>query len=155
MGCWDWWGYNDFLFDKRAGTYARKDGVQIAAVWRMAERLAGGGGHLAAEGRPAPVLRVVDRSAAQVALAWTPVAGATGYIVERAEAGGEAQPRARVDGGRVSWVDDGLRAESHYRYTLRPLAGSAEGRRPRPSRCAPQPRRRPAIRISRWPAACR
>lgn len=127
MGCWDWWGYNDFLHDPGAGTYARKAGVQIAAVWRMAERLAGGGGHLAAEGRPAPVLRVVDRSAAQVALAWTPVAGATGYIVERAEAGGEAQPRARVDGGRVSWVDDGLRAESHYRYTLRPLAGSAEG----------------------------
>ena len=24
-------------------------------------------------------------------------------------------------------MDDGLRAESHYRYTLRPLAGSAEG----------------------------
>ena len=44
-----------------------------------------------------------------------------------AEAGGEAQPRARVDGGRVSWVDDGLRADSRYRYTLRPLTGSAEG----------------------------
>lgn len=127
MGCWDWWGYNDFLFDRSAGTYARKSGVQVAAVWRMAEWLAGGGGRLAAEAGPAPVLRVVDRSANQVALAWTPVTGATGYIVERAEAGGEAQPRARVDGGRVSWVDDGLRAESRYRYTLRPLTGSAEG----------------------------
>ena len=38
QGCWDWWGYNDFSFDM-TGHYATKDGLQIAAVWRMVQRL--------------------------------------------------------------------------------------------------------------------
>jgi len=32
-GCWDWWGYTD-------QNYATKTGPQLAAVWRMIERLA-------------------------------------------------------------------------------------------------------------------
>jgi poly(3-hydroxybutyrate) depolymerase len=32
-GCWDWWGYTD-------QNYATKTGPQLAAVWRMVERLA-------------------------------------------------------------------------------------------------------------------
>lgn len=127
MGCWDWWGYNDFLHDPGAGTYARKAGAQIAAVWRMAEQLAAGGGRFAAEGGAQPALAVADRSASQAALAWTPVVGATAYVVERAEASGPPQPRAKVDATRVSWVDDGLRPASVYRYTLRPVLGEAEG----------------------------
>ena len=32
-GCWDWWGYT-------GEDYLTKDASQIAAIWRMAERLA-------------------------------------------------------------------------------------------------------------------
>ncbi|MDR0528812.1 MAG: hypothetical protein LBG69_04290 [Zoogloeaceae bacterium] len=37
--CWDWWGYND-TGDQRAGHYATQQGMQISAVWRMAQALA-------------------------------------------------------------------------------------------------------------------
>ena len=92
-------GYNDFLCTTRAPapTPARRgaDRRGVAdgrAARRRRGRLAPGGGRRRCCG-------VVDRSASQVALAWTPVAGATAYVVERAEAGGEPQRRARVDGG--------------------------------------------------------
>ena len=39
QGCWDWWGYNDIFNSK--GRYATKQGLQIAAVRRMLDRLAG------------------------------------------------------------------------------------------------------------------
>ena len=32
-GCWDWWGYT-------GEDYLTKDASQIAAIWKMAERLA-------------------------------------------------------------------------------------------------------------------
>src|SRR5688572_23016232 len=32
-GCWDWWGYT-------GEDYLTKDAPQIAAIWKMAERLA-------------------------------------------------------------------------------------------------------------------
>jgi poly(3-hydroxybutyrate) depolymerase len=38
-GCWDWWGYND-TGDEMTGHYATQQGLQIAAVWRMAEFMA-------------------------------------------------------------------------------------------------------------------
>jgi poly(3-hydroxybutyrate) depolymerase len=38
-GCWDWWGYND-TGDQIAGHYATQQGLQIAAVWRMAQFMA-------------------------------------------------------------------------------------------------------------------
>jgi len=38
-GCWDWWGYNDTT-SRQLGRYATRDGLQIAAVWRMAQALA-------------------------------------------------------------------------------------------------------------------
>ncbi|MFC7477543.1 depolymerase [Dankookia sp. GCM10030260] len=34
-GCWNWWGYG---YDRR---YLFKDGVQVSAIWRMVERVAG------------------------------------------------------------------------------------------------------------------
>ncbi|MCL2022565.1 MAG: hypothetical protein FWG81_11030 [Betaproteobacteria bacterium] len=42
-GCWDWWGYND-MTSRQVGRYATKEGLQIAAVWRMAQALANSGG---------------------------------------------------------------------------------------------------------------
>ncbi|MDR2637980.1 MAG: hypothetical protein LBB55_06550 [Zoogloeaceae bacterium] len=38
-GCWDWWGYND-TGDKQAGNYLTQQGLQTAAIWRMAQALA-------------------------------------------------------------------------------------------------------------------
>jgi poly(3-hydroxybutyrate) depolymerase len=38
-GCWDWWGYND-TGDQMTGYYATQQGLQIAAVWRMAQFMA-------------------------------------------------------------------------------------------------------------------
>ena len=42
-GCWDWWGYND-LGESQVGHYATQNGLQIAAIWRMAQALAGSDG---------------------------------------------------------------------------------------------------------------
>src|SRR5262245_59927187 len=39
-GCWDWWGFNDF--SPGIVTFARKSGVQIAAIKAMLDRLAQG-----------------------------------------------------------------------------------------------------------------
>jgi len=41
-GCWDWWGYND-SGNRQVGNYATQNGLQIAAVWRMAQALVGSG----------------------------------------------------------------------------------------------------------------
>lgn len=114
QGCWDWWGYNDFSFDM-PGHYATKDGIQIAAVWRMVERLAGGGsaGGQAAASAGAPALAVVDTSTQQAALTWTPVAGAAGYAVYR---NGQ-----RVNGSTVKappLVDNTLAPKTAYSYTV-------------------------------------
>lgn len=130
-GCWDWWGYNDFLFDP-AGRYATRDGLQIAAVWRMVQRLGSGGtARVAPAPASVPALRLADASATRVALAWTPVAGASGYRLYRDAGSGSV---AIGDGGAVggmggpSFVDSGLTPATTYRYTVRAVnGGGAEG----------------------------
>ncbi|THF64398.1 extracellular catalytic domain type 2 short-chain-length polyhydroxyalkanoate depolymerase [Pseudothauera rhizosphaerae] len=127
-GCWDWWGYNDFLFDP-AGRYATRDGLQIAAVWRMVQRLAGGGsaGVPATPASGTPVPQLADVSATRVVLVWTPVAGAAGYRIVRSGAG---EPEV-LGGGSVdgpSFVDTGLAPATAYRYRIHVLdAAGAEG----------------------------
>lgn len=133
QGCWDWWGYTDFGYDM-PGHYATRDGVQISAIWRMVEKLASGGAvRVSPVATPMPDLRVIDRSADQVALAWTPVAGAAGYRIYRGEGadagvGGvmHAVTAVTVDG--PSWVDRGLQPQTTYRYLVRAVdAGGTEG----------------------------
>lgn len=124
QGCWDWWGYNDFSFDM-AGHYATRDGAQIGAVWRMVQQLGKGSGTPAATARsPVPRLTLIDASAAQVVLGWTPVSGAVSYRIER-----DGREVGRVDAGPVlTWVDNGLAAEGSYRYTVRAVdAGGKPG----------------------------
>lgn len=132
-GCWDWWGYTDFGYDM-PGHYATRDGVQISAIWRMVEKLASGGaGRVAPVATQMPDLRVVDRSADQVALAWTPVAGAAGYRIYRGEGADagvgsvmHAVTAVTVDG--PSWVDRGLQPQTTYRYLVRAVdASGTEG----------------------------
>lgn len=123
QGCWDWWGYNDYAFDM-TGRYATRDGLQIAAVWRMVERLAGGGEGRVQAGAPVLQARLIDRSATQAALAWTPVDGAQGYRVYRADAGGTPVLRATVEG--YSWADGALMPQTRYRYEVHTI--DAQGR---------------------------
>lgn len=117
QGCWDWWGYNDFGWSM-TGHYATQDGDQIASVWRMAQRLAGAAGTPAATvTTAAPQLNAVDVSDNQVALAWLPVTGASGYRLYR-----NNQPAGEIRGSQtVSWVDNGLAASTTNNYLLRSL----------------------------------
>ena len=73
----------------RAGTFATRDGVQIAAVWRMVEKLTkkGSAAAPATIAGPATHLKVVDQSARQAVLRWQAVEGASGYRVYRATGG--------------------------------------------------------------------
>lgn len=124
MGCWDWWGYNDFGY-QMLGRYATKDGDQIAAVWSMVEKLASGAqgtvSQAAVDGPPA--VSVVDASEKQVALIWKPVAGASGYRVYR-----NGQPVTAGTLQTTAMVDNGLGPTGSYAYTVRSLdSGGAEG----------------------------
>ena len=133
MGCWDWWGYNDipqlatFMIPNPVGTFATAEGVQVAAVWRMAERLA-------AKGKPgswvptvteAPQLQALDQSDDQVLLRWQPVSNATGYRIYRSS----GKDAAKAVGGVVSqvfWADSGLLPLQSYTYTVRAVVNGQE-----------------------------
>ncbi|MCL2076700.1 MAG: hypothetical protein FWH15_09770 [Betaproteobacteria bacterium] len=49
--CWDWWGYND-INSRQMGRYATKEGLQVAAVWRMAQALVNPGDNEAEDFMP-------------------------------------------------------------------------------------------------------
>lgn len=136
MGCWDWWGYNDNVAPRRqpGGSYATAQGLQIAAVWRMAQKLAAKGqpgslGSGASSAGATPQLRALDQSATQVLLRWQPVVGATGYRVYRTRTDlAAAAPQAA---GPVTtqpfWADAALSPATAYRYTVRAVVGGKEG----------------------------
>lgn len=132
QGCWDWWGYTD-------ERYATRNGQQIRAVRAMLDRLAAAETTVAAApdaGRaiaPAANLTVVDRADDEVALAWTPVAGASGYNVYRAEDSVGDYRRlndAPVDGS--SYADTGLKPQTGYRYAVAAIGLDGEGQRSAP-----------------------
>jgi poly(3-hydroxybutyrate) depolymerase len=140
-GCWDWWGYNDKpksswfdpfgLMSKAApvGTYATAEGLQVAAVWRMAQKLAAKGAGASAApavGTAAPQLLALDRSDDQVMLRWQPVSGASGYRVYRSSASQPAQALGSPV-AQLFWVDAGLQPQGSYRYTVRAVADGKEG----------------------------
>lgn len=140
-GCWDWWGYNDkpqtSMFDPMGlmsksapiGTYATSEGVQVAAVWRMAEKLAAKGAPAApaaALTAPATQLLALDQSDDQTMLRWKAVSGATGYRVYRSSGDQPAQAMGDVV-TQLFWVDAGLQPKTSYRYTVRAVVGGQEG----------------------------
>ena len=127
QACWDWWGYNDGLNNR--GRFATQAGLQIAAVRRMLDRLAGkhagvasppeaGGGFGAPSG-----LVVGDFTHGHVALRWDAVAGAVGYSVYRsAAAGGPFRRNQRLNARIVDaplYVDTGLSPRTRYVYVVR------------------------------------
>jgi len=121
-GCWDWWGYNE-------SSYAQKGGSQIQAVYAMLTRLAGGytgwtGAPGGSFGAPAN-LTATDSSNTRVSLAWSPVAGASGYNVYRATCSSCSFTKvnaALVTG--ASFGDRSLAASTAYYYKLRAVNGS-------------------------------
>ncbi len=127
QACWDWWGYNDGLSQR--GRFATREGLQIAAVRRMLDRLAGGwsgaASALSAAGEfAAPAgFAVGDFTHRQVALRWTPVDGAIGYNVYRStSAGGPYGRSQRLNTRPVDsalYVDTGLRQRTRYFYVVR------------------------------------
>lgn len=136
MGCWDWWGYNDKTSlwwpwaTPNIGTYATADGVQIAAVWRMAEKLAAK--NAAASPVPALItptteLRALDHSDDQALLRWQPVSGATGYRVYRSSTGQTAQALGDGPVTALFWADSGLQPQTSYNYSVRAVIGGKEG----------------------------
>ncbi len=130
-GCWDWWGYNDTqdisTLGAKAGTYATKDGVQIAAVWRMVEKLTNKGSAAAPASiaGPATRLKVVDQSARQTVLRWQTVEGASGYRVYRASAGRTPAALSKAS-NQPFLVDAGLSPSTVYTYTVRPVIAGKE-----------------------------
>lgn len=130
-GCWDWWGYNDgedlTTLGSQAGFYATRDGVQLAAVWRMAEHLARGGKSTKPAPTAAPVVRLhaPDHSASQAVLRWQPVAEASAYQLYRA---GNGQTPVAVGSptSLLFLVDTGLAPSTQYTYTVRALVAGKE-----------------------------
>jgi hypothetical protein len=122
FGCWDWWGYTNF-------NYAVKAGRQITTIKAMLDRVTSG--HLqnpAAQADAAPFGIVVnDVSNSGAAIAWTPVAGAQTYTVERAS--GSENSFAPIDSvSGPSFGDLSLRPTTSYRYKVTvSLSGGTEG----------------------------
>jgi poly(3-hydroxybutyrate) depolymerase len=118
MGCWDWWGYNH-LTDSE-GRYATQRGLQIAAIKRMLDRLAGA---YSGWQSPAPsgALTVTDFSHRQVALRWGGVANAAGYNLYRARSSAGPYVRRNAGGLVVGdvFVDDLPKPARTYFYVLK------------------------------------
>ncbi len=91
-GCWDWWGYAHQTDSQ--GKYATKAGLQVAAIWRMLERLTSGYTGWQSTAARGP-LAVTDVSDSQVALRWGTVTKAVGYNVYRADS--TAGPYLRIN----------------------------------------------------------
>jgi poly(3-hydroxybutyrate) depolymerase len=114
-GCWDWWGYD-------SANYAKKSGPQMAALKAMVDRVASpavGGGTL-----PPPTgVATSGATSSSMVIAWSGVAGASGYHVYR---GGSRVNAAPVPG--TSFTDTGLAPSATYQWTVSSLdAGNVEG----------------------------
>lgn len=124
-GCWDWWGYTN-------ASYTRKAGRQIGALKAMLDRLAGGTASAAsATTVSAPALRDVsqiDASDTAVDLAWSPVAGATAYVVSRASDQGQSLRQIGIATG-ASFGDAGLSPDHTYHYQITAVVDGGPGPR--------------------------
>jgi len=126
QGCWDWWGYNDFAFDM-TGRYATKEGLQIAAVWRMVQALAAGQGGAPAPAPAKTALTLVDAGATQVLLAWGRAAAGERYRLYRQGADGAAEQRLTPeDYSDTAFVDGNLAPAGSYRYRLQILGADGQ-----------------------------
>lgn len=145
-GCWDWWGYNDSS-ERMTGNYATQQGLQIAAVWRMAQFMAlkiedeEEGDEVVAVSaevadaeavaevetppaelprlKAAPIVKLLDVSSDQIMLIWQPLANAVAYRVYRlGNTPEEDTLLSPEDFADTAFVDNGLEAQSSYRYKV-------------------------------------
>ena len=131
QGCWDWWGYNDSPFHP-SGRYATKQGLQIAAIRRMLDRLSAqqsvvtpASATSSASGVPTGLV-VGDFTHQQVGLRWDAVAEAAGYNVYRSTAAGgpygEAQRVSAQPVARTVFVDYKVDPTTKYFYVVRAVS---------------------------------
>ncbi|MGC2202749.1 MAG: hypothetical protein WA633_21750, partial [Stellaceae bacterium] len=140
FGCWDWWGYTNF-------DYAVKAGRQITTMKAMLDRLTSAyvpsPPVTAASAAPTNIV-INDVSDTGVAIAWSPMAGANGFTISRANGGDSSfEPIGSVSD--PSFADMELHAASSYRFKVAvTLNGGGEGAslpivtattRPVPPRC--------------------
>ncbi len=122
QGCWDWWGYN-------GPNFAYRDGIQIAAVHAMLQRLAEGSKAAPSnQSSEPPRLIATDASDDSVALAWTSGHEGPGYHVYRAT--DPKGPFVRVTAEALSgksYADTGLSPRTRYVYEVRPATNAGEG----------------------------
>ncbi len=123
QACWDWWSYVT-----HDDSYVTKSGRQIKAIKAMLDTLTAGrkpGSETAASSAGAPAkLVVIDISDSGADLAWTPIAGAEGYSVSRAEAGGDFVPVGKTSG--PSFADNGLKPSASYRWQVVAAGGGGD-----------------------------
>ena len=122
-GCWDWWSYVD-----HSDRYVTKAGLQIAAIKAMLDALTSGAATPPARppedaGVPTELV-ATDTSDTAAALAWTPVAGASGYRVHRAGADGTFRPVGEALG--PSYSDHGLAPATSYAWRVTAIVGDSE-----------------------------
>jgi poly(3-hydroxybutyrate) depolymerase len=122
-GCWDWWSYVD-----HSDRYVTKAGLQIAAIKAMLDALTSGAATPPArppEDAGVPTeLAATDTSDTAAALAWTPVAGASGYRVHRAGADGTFRSVGEALG--PSYSDHGLAPATSYAWRVTAIVGDSE-----------------------------
>lgn len=129
-GCWDWWGYNDKMYNLKLssptgaryvmGRYATSEGMQIAAVWRMAARLGNkenSASTTALVAMATPQVSLIDQSATQAVLRWHKVSSAIRYQIYRST--NNSSPVAIGEAtSQLFYVDNNLMPSTTYRYTV-------------------------------------
>ena len=122
LGCWDWWGYLS-----GDNSYVTRSGGQIKAIKLMLDALTAG--YRADSSAPAPDTvpnaLVNDTSDTAVALAWTPIRGATACRVWRAGSDGRFAPVGST--AALSFADLGLAPQTSYRWRVTAIINGTEG----------------------------
>jgi alpha-L-rhamnosidase len=85
---------------------------------------------------PAPTGLVATGGILQATLQWTPVEGATGYLIKRSTAGGSASVVAWIE-TPATFVDTGLTAGTSYTYTVSALDETGPGHDSNPASATP------------------
>jgi poly(3-hydroxybutyrate) depolymerase len=131
QGCWDWWGYND-RFDS-AGRYATRDGLQMAAVRRMLDRIASKqrpalpSAASAVPGAPPAGVVIGDFTHRQVELRWRAMPGCAYNVYRALAAGGPYEEAQKVNVhllGTNTFVDEKRVPGTRYFYVVRAIDAS-------------------------------
>ena len=111
--CWDWWGYDN-------ANYAKKAGPQMAAIKAMVDQVSAGTTTPPPAELPAPSgVATSNPSASSMNLSWNAVTGATSYNVYR-----NANKTNALPVTATSYIDTGLAAATTYSWTVKAVDGN-------------------------------